>query len=180
MHDILNELSQLVELEFGVASVLLALSIPDAAGAIDYPDLKNGPRYVKWFDTWVEELNLPDGFVLDGKVAWAIRNALVHASRLDEERLGFKQVTFLHPKSPVQYNVVISDNGDGISLSIGARWFCEKVHAATASWLAEVHEDPTKSEGLASLLSLGMRSPNFVVGLPQIGSFPSWPPPLTG
>ena len=63
-----------------------ALLVPDACGAVAYPEItghgRNRGRYVSWFDAYygVEQVGPVQ---VDGGIFWCVRNGMIHETNVD-------------------------------------------------------------------------------------------------
>ena len=75
MRDFLEEIAACINAGIYSPALASAMLVPDACGAIEYPELRNGERYRTWFDAYLPEYSRA-GF--SGAVAWKLRNGMLH------------------------------------------------------------------------------------------------------
>lgn len=84
MKNKIDEINKAIDAGAYIAALALSLTLPDICGQIEYPDLRVGDRYVKWFDRYVKPLyfikneNAPNN-QFDGEMCYALRCALFHS-----------------------------------------------------------------------------------------------------
>ena len=83
---LISDINKARENECYFAALALALTLPDVCGKAEYPTLKNGDRYKRWYDEhvgtyekcsceWCQKHPMP---YLSGEIIYSLRNALLH------------------------------------------------------------------------------------------------------
>ncbi|MBQ8626128.1 MAG: hypothetical protein IJ419_08205 [Agathobacter sp.] len=113
LQDIINSVEKSLENENYIAALTLALTIPDKCGKIEYPDLRVGERYTKWYNIWchspdtdTSEPQLPDA---DGSVIYQLRCAILHDSSTELDYTKLEEKNKLD-----EFELEIADYYDGI------------------------------------------------------------------
>lgn len=75
------------------AALLVALTLPDVCGTVEYPNLGVGQRYKKWYENYIYNIISPPSeeilpFDFTAKFAYALRCALVHQSNTKVAKLN--------------------------------------------------------------------------------------------
>lgn len=147
-------------------ALLCYLTVPDACGAVEYPNMTNRLRYPKWFDANVSSR-------ATGAMAWALRNAIMHETRTDWKTVtGFDRVVIMLPN---QNNIVVDGGGcrfDDPNIpnihTLHISSLTEAIDCGANTWLKRARKDLEKSNRLDGLLQLRPRGIHFVGGLPLI------------
>lgn len=148
--------------------LIAAISIPDICGAAQYPSDRNGNRYQKWCHAFTHFRNTTQ-FSIGGDMLWAIRNNLLHASRLDTKINGYDRIAFHLPKISNAYaHMNISIHPDGSRwLQIDLEIFTREMVNFARTWYEGAKQDPNVIGVLTKMLQLrpagmvGMR--NFAI-----------------
>lgn len=149
------------------------LLIPDACGAVEYPDLRNGQRYARWYDRYVETPPLGVRYVLNGDMVWKIRNGMIHETALDFRAHGFDRVLFTIPDRTgltMDRNAMTECGPSRESaIDLNLELFLQRIIKGANRWVDEISADPEKSARLDGLIQLrpNGRAP-FIVGKPLI------------
>lgn len=155
-------------------ALLSALVLPDACGAVEYPNEeqpgRNRNRYVRWYDRFVE--TVADGeFKFGGSAAWKLRNGMIHETGLRFDEFGYDRVIFL-PPGPIAIGVgLMGDVGPEkqSAFVLDLQEYVQRLVNGAEKWLLEVAGDEVKQERLKSLIQLRPEglSP-FFIGVPVI------------
>lgn len=156
MEALLDEAKKCLQYGLYVPALLSYLTVPDAGGAVDFPGSKNNERYPRWFDE-----NVSRGAGVDGNLAWALRNAVMHETKTDwRTKFGFDKVEINVPNVS---NIVIQNCG-GIwpdkNLTVRSIYIIELAEAielGAKAWLSAARRDADKNERLGGLLQRRVR-----------------------
>lgn len=95
--DRLSEIKQCLDTGMLRSALILALTIPDICGRIEYPDIpddRNGTRYKKWFDDNITKYNIgevgknKDAFdCFNGFMCYLLRCRMLHGEPVDIEEV---------------------------------------------------------------------------------------------
>jgi len=81
---IIDETKKSIENECFIAALSLAITLPDICGKAAYPKENVGPRYIKWYDTYIGKYEMPheptmqDMPYSSGELVYSLRNSLLH------------------------------------------------------------------------------------------------------
>ncbi len=83
---IVNEIRKCLDNDFHLAALALALTLPDICGKAEYPSLRTGDRYIRWYDENVGITEKPPEFAksdtempyLSGEVVYSLRCQFLH------------------------------------------------------------------------------------------------------
>ncbi len=104
LRDILDDLEKAVKGKAYFSALALALTLPDICGKIEYHNLDDRGKYIKWFDEWIYQyLKIPTSKVdafekydelakFDGEVCYALRCAYLHAGNFELNGNGKKNI----------------------------------------------------------------------------------------
>lgn len=160
--------------ENGIYSTALAsaLIVPDAAGAIEYPNSKNGERYQQFYDNFIYECD--GNFSIPGSFVWQLRNAMIHQSTNEFHKGEFDRVLFSTGKQIIHGNISSNIMGinnipdlfylKGKSMQLNLNIFISQIINGTENWIEHVVQNDENK--LNSLLRLIQFRPN---GMPHIG-----------
>lgn len=174
MRPFLDELQATLDCGIWSPAVLGLLVIPDACGAIEFPLLKNGDRYKKWYDKYVRACSYSN-FRFDGEVLWKLRNGMMHETSLNLSAYGYDRVMFTTPnRNNNIIHMCLTANNGGVSesaLTVYLPQFFADLRQATEQWLSEIENDidPDRRDRLGKLVQLrpfGL-SPH-ILGLPLV------------
>lgn len=170
MRPFLEEIS--IAYREGLYSVALssALLVPDACGAVEHPALRNGERYIAWYDSYVASLYTTPRPKFAGALIWKIRNGMIHETTLNFSAFGIDQVIFTLPESGMSadfcHGVSLDDHGKTRrQMTLDLKAFIDRVERGAQNWLRDIAGDTEKKKRLDGLIQLRMGMP------PLIGSF---------
>jgi len=166
MKDLIESARRCMECKQYISALLTVLTIPDACGAVQYPEISgrgaNGKRARKWFEAFVDGPKLN----FDANVAWAARNPVMHEVRVDwRGNFGFGKLVFCLPGQIDVHDCGPSDDYRVVSL----QQIVDEITSAALSWLEGALTDPTtreRAEGLLQFRPDGDGS--LVLGIPVI------------
>ncbi|MBE5766690.1 MAG: hypothetical protein E7335_05975 [Clostridiales bacterium] len=98
INKIVDDINRALDNECLLSALALALTIPDVCGKAEWPEKRNGRRYIDWFDTYVgvserctcEECQKAQMPYLSGEVVYSLRNCFLHQGTLDIEPIKVK------------------------------------------------------------------------------------------
>ena len=159
-------------LNCGIWSPALAsvLVVPDACGAIEFPDQRNGERYKSWYDANVEPFIFTQ--LSSGELVWKIRNAMIHEAGIQFTAFGFDRVLFTVPDKSgnvFDQNTSRPTQDSPLTLNLDLLLFVRRILHGAEQWLSSIRDDVAKQGRLDRLLQL---RPNglapHMVGMPLI------------
>lgn len=156
LKDLVVQIEQLLENDFYIPALYLALIIPDICSKIDYPEEKKQMnRYTKWVYEHIDKYDLLQGPYdgdfehLDAKRIYSLRNNLFHESKADFEHdienLEFK---FLEGKDKISsYQVSKNENGiKSFKIYVSIEDLCRRLCAHTENYIERNEERDQKYE----------------------------------
>ena len=160
-------------LDSGIWSPALAaaLVVPDACGAIEFPERRIGERYKAWYDAYVEPfgLQLSSG----GALVWKIRNAMIHEAGVRFDAFGFDRVLFTVPNRNANFfdqNIMRMGDPDAPwTLKLDLCSFVRRISQGAERWIEAITHEADKQERLERLLQfrpLGLAP--YIIGAPLI------------
>ncbi len=179
MQFILDSIDQAAGSGHNFPAVVTALTVPDIAGAVDFPGDGSMKRYVSWVNQWFSPKFPRYGqHGVDGVALYALRCKLLHEGRSDPSKAPASgKSKAASGKRLIAFNV-----GPGIFVHLctvtdgtGASWtalradaFCSDVTAAARRWLVAREGDTRAMSVLASLVDVRMDVPPLSQGVPLI------------
>ena len=92
---IIDEIEKALSHDLYFAALNLALTLPDICGKAEYPDLRTGERYKKWYDEIVgvtekppKDDDEPEMLYLSGEVVYSLRCSLLHEGNPNLQKSG--------------------------------------------------------------------------------------------
>jgi hypothetical protein len=155
-------------------ALLSALVLPDACGAVEYPNEeqpgRNRNRYVRWYDRFVETVTDQE-FTFSGSAAWKLRNGMIHETGLRFDEFGYDGVIFVPPGSIGIGVGLMRDVGPEkqSAFVLDLDQYVQRLLNGAEKWLQEIAGDELKQARLKSLVQLRPEglSP-FFIGVPVI------------
>jgi hypothetical protein len=151
-------------------AVVTALTVPDIAGAVDFPGVGSQTRYVTWIDAWFSPRFRDYGdHGVDGVALYALRCKLLHEGLSDpsQARVASKSAAASH-KRLIAFNVgpgvlhlltkadVVS--GDTWTI-LRAETFCLDIISTARDWVAARKSDPAAVQMLNALVDVRTTTP---------------------
>ena len=169
MRDFLEQITACIDAAIFAPALASAMIVPDSCGAIEYPGEKNGQRYRRWYDTYCPTFH-SQRITFSGEAVWAIRNGMMHETRLVLTRFGFDRVLFTVPnRANITMHMCSSSIGGESALNVDLVEFCRGVIKGCERWLDDIATDAVKQERLGGLIqyrSQGLAP--HIVGLPLV------------
>jgi hypothetical protein len=143
---------------------------------VEFPRERNGVRYSKWYDAYVEHFaflqrgNL--AHLSSGDLVWKIRNAMIHEAGMQFAAFGFDRVLFTVPSrtgNVFDQNTMQHTADSPVTLNLDLARFVLRILSGAERWLTAVEQDDAKMERLDRLLQfrpLGLAP--HMVGMPLI------------
>ncbi|QGZ61643.1 hypothetical protein [Paraburkholderia acidisoli] len=160
-------------------ALVLALTLPDICGALEQPEERNGPRYMRWCSRFLspiytQEIGHPPQrtVFLNANDAWKLRNAIVHDGsaqlRADEVKDVLHRVSFA---SAGPHRGRVNVNGrDHLVLVVAD--FCNDMIRAVDEWRETVAENEAVQIRISGLLEIHTSS-YTIDGVVRIGVQPN-------
>jgi hypothetical protein len=179
MRDLIASIEQSLKTENWYGALAVALTVPDVCSSLESTDKKSkvGPRYAKWFDTYVgpryafsdEYLELlRRGGVdlkalgpawLTGKDCYALRCSVLHNSSGDTAAQPAHEILERFMFRPTMGHSSRHSKGKGPegrplpeTLTVGVRPFCEDIVAGACAWLESVGNNASVQGRIAAML----------------------------
>ena len=97
---IIDEIEKALSHDLYFAALNLALTLPDICGKAEYPDLRTGERYKKWYDENVGVTEKPPKCTedepempyLSGEVVYSLRCSLLHEGNPNLQKNGKRPI----------------------------------------------------------------------------------------
>ena len=159
MHALKNSLEQ----ENWYASVILALTLPDICGNIEYPGEYSGARYKKWCEKYLEPKYTHQvgttqmGYVhkfLSASDCYALRCALLHegSDDISEQRARESLDRFHFTAPPISGSMHCNQKNNVLQLQVDL--FAQDVINSIYEWLRDIEGDRTKKDRIEELVTI--------------------------
>ncbi len=143
------------------SALTLALTLPDIAGKIEYPNLSSGKRYIQWFENYMMDSyksnigpKRTEHIFLTGNDCYALRCAYLHEGKSDivEQRVRdvLEDFEFLIPSNGWK----IHNNQKNNKLQLQVDIFCQDILNGINKWLKDSSSDPEKKNKLNGFLKI--------------------------
>jgi hypothetical protein len=145
------------------AAVILALTLPDICGKIEYPGESSGARYKKWCEKYLEPKYTQQigpaqmGHIhkfLSGSDCYALRCALLHEGSDDitEQRAQESLDRFHFTAPPESGSMHCNQNNAVLQLQVDT--FSLDIIDSINSWLSDIQGDTEKENKLNALVKI--------------------------
>ncbi|MEO6199104.1 MAG: hypothetical protein ABIO68_04120 [Sphingomicrobium sp.] len=170
LYPLIEDIQKAISSKAYSAAILSAIVIPDACGAIEFPEDSNRARYSKWYDKYVSAIE--DGeFKFYGSSAWRLRNGLIHETGLRFSEFGYDRV-ILVPPGGIEIQVGFMRKMGPANESdfvLGLEGFLDGIIMGAEAWLKDVQADEAKQDRLKTLIQLRPEGlPPYFIGVPVI------------
>lgn len=161
MIQLINSLESSLKNKNWHSALLVALTLPDIAGKIEYPISSSLKRYSSWFTKYVGDnykysLGAPneEHVFLSGNDCYALRCAYLHEGTTNIRNQSAKDVIddfiFVEPKEGLQ--VHCNQLNDRLQLQVDT--FCTDIIRGLYKWNDDISRDPIKREKLKNLIQI--------------------------
>lgn len=145
LRELTVQIEKLLEANFYVPALYLALIIPDICSKIEYPSEKQKTRYKRWIVENMDRYDIPPysgGFeYLNAEKIYSLRNNLFHESKMDYRRENdLIQFELLEGKDKFDHFQVITDSQGNVirkRMSISIYDLCCRLVAHANTYLKE-------------------------------------------
>lgn len=159
MEELLKQIELALQAGLYWVALQSTLTIPDICGKIDYPNIRVGKRYIKWYDTNVKQ----SSDFMTGKDCYGYRCTIIHEGKSKPTNSKFNRIMFLEPNSQIQGHNNIIDDALWIDINI----FCNNIICACKKWLIEKESDPNYIKIKDDIVGYHPNGiPPYIVGLP--------------
>lgn len=179
MEFILNAIDSASQQRQYFPAIVTALTVPDIAGAVDFPAAGSQSRYVSLIDKWfLPQFQNYQAHAIDGVALYGLRCKLLHEglSNPSQAPAASKSVAAAR-KRLIAFNV-----GPGISMHLctssdksGDSWtilraetFCSEITSAARQWLTARKTDIAAMQRLQALVDIRTDVPPLSRGVPLI------------
>ncbi len=163
MESLVHALENSLEQKNWYASVILALTLPDICGKIEYPGEYSGARYKKWCEKYLEPKYTHQvgptqmGYVhkfLSGSDCHALRCALLHEGSDDiTEQSARESLDRFHFTAPPESGSMHCNQKNSV-LQLQVDLFAKDVIASISEWLSDIEGDIEKEKRLEELVTI--------------------------
>ncbi len=90
---IVEDINKALDCEAYLSALSLTLMLPDVCGKAEYPNLKVGEHYKKWYDEYIGKYETYDGRstpYLSGEVVYSLRNSYLHQATPNIDKTKIK------------------------------------------------------------------------------------------
>lgn len=90
---IVEDINNALDCEAYLSALSLTLTLPDVCGKAEYPNLKVGEHYIKWYDEYIGKYETYNGQTtphLSGEVVYSLRNSYLHQATPDIDKTKIK------------------------------------------------------------------------------------------
>lgn len=138
--DILEDIKLASKNKAYFSALALTLTIPDICGKIEYKNLNDKEKYIKWFNDWVYKyVEIPKGkdelfnkfdelAIFNGEVCYALRCAYLHSGNYELKECGKGRIKISRFELCVSDCECISGNAHGCSISNDNIYVISKEH----------------------------------------------------
>jgi len=160
-------------------AVVMALTIPDIAGAVDSgTTVKSNQRYREWLESnffAANETYLEHG--IDAHCIYAVRCKLLHEASSDpssaeaakfSENARVKTLVAFYCVPRGMYHLITLRDAGGSRTILDGRRFCEEIVSAAEAWLASKSNDAAALALIQSMVDVRMEVPGFTKGFPIV------------
>jgi hypothetical protein len=132
-----------IETENWYAALFIALTMPDICGKMAYPDIEySGPRYKKWFDGNLADINKTDIMgtevvFLTATDCWALRCSLLHQGTDDITEQKAQDIISKFEFTTMNMHRIKINN----ILTLNVAKFCEEICQCVEEWFASISDD---------------------------------------
>jgi hypothetical protein len=163
MESLTHALKSSLEQHNWYASVILALTLPDICGKIEFPDEYSGARYKKWCKKYLEPKYTRQigpkrmGSIhtfLSGDDCYALRCALLHEGSDDitEQRARESLDRFHFTAPPKSGSMHCNQKGAVLQLQVDA--FAQDIISSISEWLTDIEADTEKQQKIEKLVKI--------------------------
>jgi len=161
MNKLINSLEVSIKAENWYSALIIALTLPDIAGKIEYPIATSGQRYANWFDKYVGHnykaqigSDKTEHTFLSGNDCYALRCSYLHEGITDITTQRAREILddfiFVAPSK----GLVIHCNQMNNKLQLQVDIFCNHIIEGLTKWLADISGDKTKQDALRKLIDI--------------------------
>lgn len=145
MNEYINDVRKSILCKNWYSALMVALTLPDICGHLEYPELGSQKRYVNWFNKYmldkysfkVKVDRTPHVF-LSGEDCYALRCALLHEGDIDiteqRARKALDSFQFVEPKE----GLFIHCNQSNTVLQLQVDIFCEDICKSIEKWIDDI------------------------------------------
>ena len=151
-----NSIRNNIETENWYGALFMALTMADICGKISYPDIEHsGPRYKKWFDENLAEINKSnimgnEVVFLTAADCWALRCSLLHAGTDDITEQRAQEVLEKFEFTTLGMHRIHINN----ILTLNVAKFCEEICEAVEAWYKPLQTDPDFQKKIATIIKV--------------------------
>jgi len=163
MNNLTHALESAIEQKNWYAAVMLALTLPDICGKIEYPGEHSGTRYKKWCEKYLEpkythqvgpaQMENIHKF-LSGSDCYALRCALLHEGSDDiTEQRARESLDRFHFTAPPESGSMHCNQKNTV-LQLQVDLFAKDVIESISAWLSDIKGNAEKENKLAELVTI--------------------------
>lgn len=170
MRPFLDEIEATFRARIYSTALASTLLVPDACGAVEYPQDRNGARYSKWFDTFVGGYS-SDRLTFNGEVVWKLRNGMLHETALALREYGYDRVYFTVPDPRRPFHMMhmcTSEQNGETMLNLDLQTFCRDIVRSARGWVTLIQNDAEKLSRLNGLIQFRPNGFNHIIGTPLV------------
>lgn len=84
INKLVEEIRKSLDNDIYLSALIIALTLPDICGKAAFPNYKPSDRYIKWYDDYIGQYEMTEGFNIDGipytsgLIIYNLRNSLMH------------------------------------------------------------------------------------------------------
>lgn len=161
MEKLINSVKLSIETKNWYGGLTLALTLPDIAGKIEFPNLSSSKRYSQWYENYMIDKyksNIgPDRvehIFLSGNDCYSLRCSYLHEGKSEisgqTARDILEDFEFVVPP---EFSI-IHKNQMNNKLQLQVNIFCEDVINSIDEWLIDISEDEIKQSKLSNFLKV--------------------------
>lgn len=160
-------------------AVMMALTIPDIAGAVDSGSgVRSNTRYRAWLDSVFFKLHPRySQHGIDGHCLYGVRCKLLHEALSDpstseaskySEMTQRKRLVAFHCSDTSTFHLITTNFGSESRTLLDGKLFCSEMVAAGRKWLESKVDEPDADALIQAMVDVRMEVPGLSKGVPVI------------
>lgn len=162
MENLVNSIEQSLENRNWYAGLTVALTLPDIAGKIEYPNLGSRKRFIEWFNIYISDKyraeigpDRTETIFLSGGDCYALRCAYLHEGNSDITGQSAREILDdFHFVSPKENSFIHCNRFNNSKLQLQVDIFCKDIINGINTWKENISEDAEKMERLNNFLKI--------------------------
>jgi hypothetical protein len=161
MKRFIDAVKKALENENWYSALIVALTLPDICGKIQYPNLKSGERYIKWFNNYLSNKythkigpDFKEHVFLSGEDCYALRCSFLHEGLDEISHQKCRKVldSFLFMTGGPHCNFFNVNNQTFLQLRVDE--FCKDVCSAVETWVKDIAGNAEIEKQISELIRI--------------------------